>query len=121
MRRFEVKSRFHSISVVIGGLLMFACSEPDDGAAAFQDLGCQRCHGSGLAGTQLGPPLAGLSDRWNSAGLRAFLAHPDSFRSVDRRLSRLADAFPAPMPNFLMPDSLRSTLVTYLLSLEERP
>ena len=97
-------------------LSLSSCDEGPVGRADFVRSGCPRCHGSDLKGTRLGPPLKGLSQHWNRTRMEAFLAHPDSFRALDPRLARVAAAYPAPMPTFLMPDSLRGNLVIYLLS-----
>jgi hypothetical protein len=117
--RFRLRWLFGAALAVVG-FLTTACSESDPERAAFRDSGCPRCHGADFGGTKLGPPLTDLSNHWDTAGLKRFLALPDSVRAADKRLSRLAERYPSPMPTFVMSDSLRSTLAAYLLNPIER-
>lgn len=96
-----------------------ACGSDDPGRAAYVSAGCGRCHGSDLSGNRLGPPLTDLARHWDRASLEAFLARPDTVRKGDPRLARLSAAYPAPMPVYEMPDSLRSAIAGYLISPSE--
>lgn len=104
---------------VATALLLLACGDTSPGRRAYVDSGCARCHASDLSGTTLGPSLEGMDRFWDQATLRAFLADPDSFRTRDPRLRRVAEQYPAPMPTFMMPDTLRSQIARYLVSVEK--
>ncbi len=106
--------RFALLVLLVGA----ACGEDPEGREAYVESGCPRCHGSDLQGTRLGPSLNGLNAHWDREGLTAFLARPDSFRTSDQRLELVAQQFPSPMPTFVMPDTLRAQLVTYLRSVD---
>ena len=93
------------------------CGGEDPGRVAYAESGCPRCHGSDLQGTRSGPPLTGLVAFWDDAKeLEAFLTRPDSFRTRDSRLRLVAAQFPSPMPTFVMPDTLRAQMASYLIS-----
>ena len=107
------------VGVVLVGLVFLGCGESPPGRSLYTDSGCARCHASDLSGTRLGPPLRGMAEHWDEAGLVAFLEAPDRIRVEDDRLRAVAERYPAPMPVFIMSDSARSTLATYLLSAPE--
>ena len=100
--------------VVTLSVLAGAC-EKEAGRQAYVDSGCGRCHGSDLSGTRLGPRLTDLKANWNVETLEAYRARPEAVRGDHARLDSLARHFPAPMPQFVMADSVRKALVTYLL------
>ena len=97
-------------------VLILASCDASPEREAYVESGCPRCHGSDLSGTPMGPPLTDVRSSWDESGLRSFLHHPDSARVHSKRLSAIAEKYPAPMPAFVMSDSMRTLLATYLLS-----
>ena len=97
-------------------LLLFQCGPGEPQVReAYTNSGCPRCHGSDLAGTMQGPSLTNINRLWDRTSLSAFLANPDSFRMSSRRLNLVAEQYPAPMPQFVMPDTTREQIVDYLV------
>ncbi len=107
------------LALLVGATFASVSCEDRPGRAAYVDSGCPRCHAADLTGTRLGPPLTWVSFHWNESELRLFLTKPDSFRVHDERLRLVAEQYPAPMPIFVMTDSVRAHLVGYLLTLTE--
>jgi cytochrome c553 len=60
--------------------------------------GCMNCHGTELQGTQMAPPLAGLSQFWNRDKLINYLRNPSSYMDSDR-----FKAFKEKYPGTIMP------------------
>lgn len=55
------------------------------GEKLIQSFGCINCHGSDLAGTNMGPALNNLKQFWNSRdNLINYLRNPNSFMDGDR-------------------------------------
>lgn len=64
-----------------------------------QSFGCSNCHGSDLAGTNMGPSLKGLKEFWSSRdNLINYLRNPNSFMDSDR-----FKEYKAKYPNGIMP------------------
>lgn len=49
-----------------------------------KDFGCVNCHGTDLAGTQMGPSLKELSEFWSKESLIAYLRNPMAYMDKDR-------------------------------------
>ena len=55
------------------------------GEQLIQTFGCINCHGTDLAGTNMGPSLKQMKDNWSSRdALINYLRNPDSFMDSDR-------------------------------------
>lgn len=55
------------------------------GDKLIESFGCINCHGSNLAGTNMGPSLKGLKQFWsNRDNLINYLRNPNSFMDKDR-------------------------------------
>jgi mono/diheme cytochrome c family protein len=54
------------------------------GEKLFANFGCVNCHGAGLAGTVLAPPLTNLKEHWGRDNLISYLRNPSSFMDSDR-------------------------------------
>jgi cytochrome c2 len=60
-------------------------SEELTGDRLIESFGCINCHGSNLAGTNMGPSLKGLKEFWSSRdNLINYLRNPNSFMDKDR-------------------------------------
>ncbi len=69
------------------------------GDKLFQSFGCVNCHGSNLAGTNMGPSLIGLKQFWSSRdNLINYLRNPNSYMDKDR-----FKEYKARYPNGIMP------------------
>jgi len=74
-------------------------SEELTGDKLIQSFGCINCHGSNLAGTNMGPSLKGLKKFWsNRDNLINYLRNPNSFMDSDR-----FKEYKAKYPNGIMP------------------
>lgn len=60
--------------------------------------GCNTCHGQDLRGTQMAPPLYGLSEFYDRDKLTNYLRNPNSFMDSDR-----FKAFKQKYKNIVMP------------------
>ena len=69
------------------------------GDKLIESFGCINCHGSNLAGTNMGPSLKGLKQFWSSRdNLINYLRNPNSFMDKDR-----FKEYRAKYPNGIMP------------------
>lgn len=69
------------------------------GDKLIQTFGCINCHGSNLAGTNMGPSLKGLKQFWSSRdNLINYLRNPNSFMDKDR-----FKEYKVKYPNGIMP------------------
>ena len=69
------------------------------GDKLIQSFGCINCHGSNLAGTNMGPSLKGLKQFWSSRdNLINYLRNPNSFMDKDR-----FKEYKVKYPNGIMP------------------
>jgi cytochrome c2 len=69
------------------------------GDKLIQSFGCINCHGSNLAGTNMGPSLKGLKQFWsNRDNLINYLRNPNSFMDKDR-----FKEYKVKYPNGIMP------------------
>jgi len=69
------------------------------GDKLIQSFGCNNCHGSDLAGTNMGPSLKGLKEFWsNRDNLINYLRNPNSYMDSDR-----FKEYKAKYPNGIMP------------------
>jgi len=59
-------------------------NEELSGEKLFANFGCVNCHGAGLAGTVLAPPLTNLKEHWGRDNLISYLRNPSSFMNSDR-------------------------------------
>ena len=74
-------------------------SEELTGDKLIQSFGCINCHGSNLAGTNMGPSLKGLKQFWSSRdNLINYLRNPNSFMDKDR-----FKEYKVKYPNGIMP------------------
>jgi len=74
-------------------------SEELTGDKLIQSFGCINCHGSNLAGTNMGPSLKGLKQFWsNRDNLINYLRNPNSFMDKDR-----FKEYKVKYPNGIMP------------------
>jgi cytochrome c2 len=74
-------------------------SEELTGDKLIQSFGCINCHGSNLAGTNMGPSLKGLREFWSSRdNLINYLRNPNSFMDKDR-----FKEYKVKYPNGIMP------------------
>jgi cytochrome c2 len=74
-------------------------SEELTGDKLIQSFGCINCHGSNLAGTNMGPSLKGLTEFWSSRdNLINYLRNPNSFMDKDR-----FKEYKVKYPNGIMP------------------
>ncbi|MBT8378880.1 MAG: cytochrome c [Ignavibacteria bacterium] len=49
-----------------------------------KNFGCVNCHGTDLAGTNLGPSLKKLSEYWSKKSLIAYLRNPTNYMNEER-------------------------------------
>ena len=49
-----------------------------------KNFGCVNCHGTDLAGTNLGPSLKNLSEYWSKKSLIAYLRNPTNYMDEER-------------------------------------
>lgn len=104
--------------------LVLACSfrrQPPTGASGdviYRLQNCANCHGEEREGTHLGPPLAGLGERWSVELLAEYLADPSVMVARDARLAALDVQFGASdMGRYDNLDlAQRRTLAAWLLS-----
>lgn len=69
------------------------------GDKLIESFGCTNCHGSNLAGTNMGPSLKGLKQFWsNRDNLINYLRNPNSFMDKDR-----FKEYKVKYPNGIMP------------------
>ncbi len=69
------------------------------GDKLIESFGCINCHGSNLAGTNMGPSLKGLKQFWSSRdNLINYLRNPNSFMDKDR-----FKEYKVKYPNGIMP------------------
>ena len=69
------------------------------GDKLIESFGCINCHGSNLAGTNMGPSLKGLKQFWsNRDNLINYLRNPNSFMDKDR-----FKEYKVKYPNGIMP------------------
>jgi cytochrome c2 len=74
-------------------------SEELTGDKLIESFGCINCHGSNLAGTNMGPSLKGLKQFWSSRdNLINYLRNPNSFMDKDR-----FKEYKVKYPNGIMP------------------
>jgi len=55
-----------------------------NGAELLSKNGCTNCHGAGLEGTQMAPPLVNISSNWTREKLINYLRNPSSYMDSDR-------------------------------------
>ena len=78
-----------------------AAANADEGAKLVQANGCEGCHGAGLHGGTVGPPLVGIEHTLNADQIADKIEHPK-----------------APMPNFGFSAAQVADLVAYLSGLD---
>jgi cytochrome c2 len=121
-----------SFSAGLGSVLIFlsvlACSSPTKptvqeneavrhGRQVFLALSCPACHGHDRKGTNIGPPIRKLHNRWTEERLLQFLRDPASFKQADVRLRRISERYRTDMPSpFVGDDASLKTLIAYLLA-----
>ncbi|HZT12460.1 MAG TPA: cytochrome c [Candidatus Baltobacteraceae bacterium] len=76
-------------------------ADADEGAKLVQANGCEGCHGAGLHGGTVGPPLVGIEHQLNADQIADKIEHPK-----------------APMPNFGFSAAQVADLVAYLSGLD---
>jgi hypothetical protein len=70
------------------------------GEELITSFGCTNCHGANLNGTNQGPALMDISQKFGRGELIAYLRNPNSFMGSDRFL-KYREQFPGVvMPNF---------------------
>ena len=83
-----------------------ACARPDDpvarGEATFRAFGCVKCHNVGYGGGTYGPDLTFVGFRKTKDWLDLWLKNPHAWKNN------------TVMPNFHLPDDMRSDLVAFL-------
>ena len=116
------------VGALLAGATVVACtapsSEPDKapatpspGRLVFLSEPCPTCHGRDRMGTNLGPPIANLSNRWDEDKLTRFLHAPAAAKRADPRLRQIAERYRSDMPALFSADEGRvRALVRYLLS-----
>ena len=87
-----------------------------NGAMLYAQANCAMCHGADLSGARMGPPLLGLEQYWDAAGLTSYLRDPLSCAPSDERLKKLGAKYPATMPATAMSEEDLQQLVTWLLT-----
>lgn len=76
-------------------------SEELTGERLVMTFGCVNCHGSNLAGTNMGPALKGLKQYWsNRDDLINYLRNPNSYMDSDRFQSYRAKYSNGIMPSY---------------------
>ena len=91
-------------------------ASPARGAGVYVAEGCGLCHGDDRAGTEIGPPLTGLADHWQTENLAAFLRDPAPMLASDPRLQEMAPNFETEMPGVSEADDAGvRDLVAFLL------
>jgi mono/diheme cytochrome c family protein len=87
------------------------------GMEIYNSAGCASCHGKNLEGTENGPSLEKISERWSKTELVTFLRNPDDF-SKDERILKSKKNFPNSfMPSFNSIDAKKlGKLSEFLLS-----
>jgi len=63
------------------------------------NVGCNKCHGDNLRGTNAGPSLVNVSDHWNRTELINYLRNPDSYGN-DPRFIEYKKKYKMPMTSF---------------------
>jgi mono/diheme cytochrome c family protein len=115
------------LMVMLLGLACAACSpapEPTapeseavrEGRKIFRVDACPTCHGQDRTGTNNGPSLEELHQRWKEDDLIHFLRDPSAARRTDPRLRQLAERYKTSMPSPARTDEARlKLLASYLL------
>ncbi len=94
------------------------------GYSLYRRGACHTCHGPELAGSQLGPPLAGLATHWDVDGLVELMLDPAGVVALTPRLRERAGMYIMKMPpatqSGLSRDQIRE-LATWLLAEDRVP
>ena len=86
------------------------------GEQAFRTRTCRRCHARDRSGTEIGPPLRGLSRDWDVDSLSRYIDDPAPFRAHDPRLAALVTLYRGRlMKGFAMQPEERRALAAWLL------
>lgn len=95
---------------ILSACVFVSCRRPQSpverGEAFFKGFGCVNCHRVGSEGGTYGPDLTLVGFRKNSRWLDTWLKNPHAWRNG------------TVMPNFHLPEQVRSSLVEYLSSLK---
>jgi cytochrome c2 len=87
------------------------------GRQVFLALPCPTCHGHDRRGTNIGPPIRKLRNRWTEERLVHFLRDPASCKQADSRLRRISERYRTDMPSPIVGDDARlKSLIAYLLA-----
>ena len=91
-------------------------SPPSPGRLVYLAEPCPTCHGPDRSGTNVGPPVDRLRDRWDERTLAAFLRAPAAVKREDPRLRGISERYRSDMPALFSADTDRvDALVRYLL------
>jgi len=63
------------------------------------NVGCNKCHGDNLQGTNAGPSLVNVGEHWNRTELINYLRNPDSYGN-DQRFIEYKKKYKMPMTSF---------------------
>ena len=63
------------------------------------NVGCNKCHGDNLQGTDLAPSLVNVGEHWNRTELINYLRNPDSYVN-DKRFIEYKKKYKIPMTSF---------------------
>ncbi len=83
------------------------------------NVGCNKCHGDNLLGTDLAPSLVNVGEHWNRTELINYLRNPNSYGN-DKRFIEYRKKYKIPMTPFSDVDvKILGKIADYVLQLKQ--
>lgn len=111
---------FSLVAIASIGLLSRTTQKANAGKLAYENNGCNTCHGDNGKGTDLAPTLAGLKKNWKDRNaLAAYIRNATAERSKYPRLKKMEAKYTQlQMPTFNFSEKEIGALIDYLMKIK---